>query len=60
MLIDGEQYNRAVPIAEGRKFTSIHHVYLDRLIEDNVSFAVYKGGEFWGKEKARTQTYAGD
>ena len=44
-LIDGEQRNHPVSIADGQKFTYIYHVYTDQLAERNVTFTIYKEGQ---------------
>jgi len=49
---DGEQYTESVLIRGGGTFTYIHHFYLDRLTNNEVSFAVYKEGESTPIEQA--------
>ena len=45
VVTDGKQYTESVLIRDGGVFTYIHHFYPDRLTNNEVSFAVYKGGE---------------
>ena len=45
VVADGKQYTESVLIRDGGLFTYIHHFYLDRLTNNEVSFAVHKEGE---------------
>ena len=52
VLTDGKLYTESVLIRVGGMFTYIHHFYPDRLINNEVSFAVYKKGEATPVEQA--------
>lgn len=52
VITDGERYTESVLIRDGGVFTYIHHFYPERLTQNEVSFAVYKGGESTPIEKA--------
>jgi len=52
VLADGKLYTESVLIRDGGMFTYMHHFYPDRLTNNEVSFAVYKGGESTPVEQA--------
>jgi len=52
VLVDGKLYNQPVLIKDGGVFTAIHHIYPDRLTNNEVKFAVYKEGEATPIEEA--------
>ena len=52
VVTDGKQYTESVLIRDGGMFTYMHHFYPDRLTNNEVSFAVYKGGESTPIEQA--------
>lgn len=45
VFADGERYAESVLIRDGGVFTYVHHIYPERLIGDEVTFAVYREGE---------------
>ena len=52
ILVDGKLHEQEVLIPDGRKFTYIHHVYTDRIIDGNVRLTIYKEGEATPFEEA--------
>ena len=43
-FINGKSYNSSVRIPSNRTYTYIRHVYMEELVEDEVTFEVYKEG----------------
>ena len=44
-MVDGKSRQEGVTIPDGRKFTYIHHLYPERLINKVATFAIYKEGD---------------
>jgi hypothetical protein len=43
--VDNDQFSKEIRVRDGRRFTYIHHIRPEEIIDGNASFAIYKEGE---------------